>query len=263
MRSLRLLDSTLDATLLPALGDGAPRPLVFLHEGLGSTGLWRGFPERVRAQCGNPTCLVYSRAGYGNSDLPKLPRPTSYMHHEATTVLPSVLAQTGIERPVLIGHSDGASIALLYAAVGHPVAGLVLIAPHVFVEPITLRAIAAARTAYESGTLRAKLDRHHRNVDASFRGWCEVWLSEEFRSWNIEDCLATIACPVFVVQGDIDPYGSDAHMRVIEDRVRAPVTSLMVPGAGHAPHLEAEAQTISAIVSFVSGLDEQPKETER
>lgn len=259
MSSVRLLDSTIDATLVPAIRDAAARPLVFLHEGLGSIGLWRGFPEQVRARCGNPTCLVYSRAGYGNSDVPELPRPASYLHHEATTVLPAVLAETGVERPILIGHSDGASIALLYAATGHGVTALVLIAPHVFVEPSTLWAIEAARTAYESGDLRVKLERHHRNVDAAFRGWCDVWLSEEFRSWNIEDCLSSIACPVLVVQGDMDPYGTDAHMRVIEDRVRAPVTSLMVPGAGHAPHLEAEAQTISAISAFIASLERPPR----
>lgn len=227
-------------------------PLVFLHEGLGSVGLWRGFPERVRAATAGPTTLVYSRHGYGRSAPAGLPRPVTYMHHEADVVLPRLLERWGIETPILVGHSDGASIALLYAGAGRPIAGLVLLAPHVFVEDITIKAIAEARDTYERSDLRDRMARHHDDVDATFRGWNDVWLSPAFRSWSIEDRLASIAVPILLVQGDDDPYGSGAQLDAIEAKVAGATQRVVLPGVGHAPHLEAPETTLEAVAEFIA-----------
>jgi pimeloyl-ACP methyl ester carboxylesterase len=229
-------------------------PMVFLHEGLGSVELWRGFPDAVRQACDDPPTLVYSRPGYGRSAPARLPRGVDFMHHEADVVLPELLARFGLRSPVLVGHSDGASIALLHARAGFPVAALVLIAPHVFVEDVTVASIEAARDAFASGGLRARLGRYHDDVDATFGGWSDVWLSEEFRSWNIEGGLAAITCPVLVVQGDADPYGTLAQLDAIEAGVGGPVTRLVVEGAGHAPHLEATEQVVTAVVHLVASV---------
>jgi pimeloyl-ACP methyl ester carboxylesterase len=173
------------------------------------------------------------------------------MHDEALIVLPALLAELGIVRPLLVGHSDGASIAIIHAGSGHPVAGLVLIAPHVFVEEMGIEGIAAARVAFHDGDLRARLDRHHDNVDATFRGWNDIWLAPEFRAWNIEAYLPAISAPVLVVQGDRDQYGSMAQVDAIERRVAGPFERMVVAGAGHAPHHEAGADVVAAIRRFV------------
>jgi pimeloyl-ACP methyl ester carboxylesterase len=239
-----------------AAGDGpSRRALVFLHEGLGSLGLWHGFPDAVRAAAGSPSTLVYSRHGYGRSGPAPLPRPVTYMHHEADVVLPEVLAWFGVERPVLVGHSDGASIALLYAGADHPVSGLVLIAPHVFVEDVTVASIAAARDAFEHTDLRQRLARHHDDIDATFWGWNDVWLAPAFRTWHIEDRLGAITCPVLLVQSAEDPYGTTAQLDAIEAGVRGPVERLLVPGVGHAPHLEAPDLVTALVAAFVGSLD--------
>ena len=239
-----------------AAGEGPPRPtLVFLHEGLGSLGLWRGFPDAVRSAAGSPSTLVYSRHGYGRSAPAQVPRPVAYMHHEADVVLPEVLAWFGVERPVLVGHSDGASIAMLYAGAGHRVAGLVLIAPHVFVENVTVRSIAGARDAFEQSDLRPRLARHHDDVEATFRGWNDIWLSPAFRAWNIEDRLGAITCPVLVIQGAADPYGTTAQLDAIAAGVAGSVEQLLVPDVGHAPHLEVSEQVTQRVAGFVNGLD--------
>ena len=231
--------------------DGRP-PLVFLHEGLGSIDLWRSFPDAVRAATGAPTTVVYSRHGYGRSDPVGEPRPVSYMHTEADEVLPALLAHLGIERSVLVGHSDGASIALLHAGAEHPVAGLVLLAPHVMVEDESVAGIAAAREAYEHGGLRRRMVRHHVDVDATFRGWNDVWLSPAFRSWDITDRLGAIDAPVLAVQGSQDQYGTLAQLDAIEHGVKGPFTRLVIPGAGHAPHLDAPTETLAAITTFIA-----------
>lgn len=234
---------------------GEPKtPLVFLHEGLGSIGLWRSFPADVRAACGGPATLVYSRHGYGHSGPPDLPRPVSYMHQEADVVLPEVLSTFVVERPIVIGHSDGASIALLYAAAGYDVAGLVLIAPHVFVEDITIMAIETARVAYETTELRTKLARHHNDVDAAFLGWNDIWLSPDFRDWNIEACLASITCPILLIQSEADPYGTTSQLDAIQHGVQGPTTRLLVSTPGHAPHLEASSETVAAAAWFIRSL---------
>lgn len=232
---------------------GAGPPLVFLHEGLGSLELWRHFPAEVCAALGGVTAVTYSRHGYGRSSAVTEPRAVTYMHDEALIVLPALLARLGIERPLLVGHSDGASIAIIHAGSGHPVAGLVLIAPHVFVEEVGLEGIEAARVAYRDGDLRARLERHHDDVDSTFRGWNDIWLDPEFRSWNIEAYLPVISAPVLVVQGDRDRYGTLAHVDAIERGVAGPFERLVIADAGHAPHQQAGADVVAAIRRFVTG----------
>ncbi len=226
-------------------------PLVFLHEGLGSIDLWRAFPDEVRLGAGSPMSVVYSRHGYGWSAVVEGPRPVDYMHHEADVVLAALLVRIGIERPVLVGHSDGASIALLYAGARHPVAGLALLAPHVFVEDVSVAGVDGARRAYESTDLADRLARHHRNAESTLRGWNDVWLSPEFRSWNIEARLPTIDCPILLIQGADDEYGSLAQLDAIERGVTGPVQRLVLPAVGHSPHLEAPDATRDAVVAFV------------
>jgi pimeloyl-ACP methyl ester carboxylesterase len=237
---------TLEHELIP--GDPDLPPLVFLHEGLGSLGLWRDFPRRV---AGGRTTFVWSRAGYGRSSPAARPRPVSYLEDEAH-LLPHLLAEHGLARPVLIGHSDGASIAVVHAGCGHPVTSLVLLAPHVFVEDRSVAAIAAARDAYDSGDLRSRLARHHDDVDATFRGWNDVWLSPAFRSWDITSYLPSITCPVLLIQEAEDPYGTVAQLDAIEGGVTGPVTRLVLPGDGHAPHVDHPDAVAAAIVRHLA-----------
>jgi pimeloyl-ACP methyl ester carboxylesterase len=246
--------AALDARFTPAAAWASPAaaPLVFLHEGLGSVDLWRDFPDAVRARAGGPAMLVYSRRGYGRSDPAELPRPVTYMHHEAAVVLPAVLARFGLDRPVLVGHSDGASIALLYAGAGHPVRALVLIAPHVLVEDVTVAAIAEARDAYAATDLRARMAHHHDDVDATFRGWNDIWLDPAFRSWNIEASLPGVTCPVLLVQSSADPFGTAAQLDTIETGVTGPVRRLRTPTPGHAPHLDDREPTLDAVAAFLA-----------
>ena len=234
-------------------GAGVP-PLVFLHDGLGSIGLWRSFPDDVRRALGGPTTLVYSRHGYGRSAVMTEPRTVGYMHDEALDVLPAVLAHFGLDRPVLVGHSDGASIAIIHAGVGHRVAGLVLLAPHVFVEPCTIDSIAEARTAFATTDLPIRLSRHHDNPVATFRGWNDVWLSPDFRSWNIESFLPGITAPTLLIQGDRDQYGTLAQLDAIERSVRGQTARYVVEAAAHAPHVEAPRPTVEAVARFVGSL---------
>jgi pimeloyl-ACP methyl ester carboxylesterase len=244
----------IDAEFLVA-AKGSPDPtLVLLHEGLGSIGLWRSFPADVSAACGGLATLTYSRHGYGRSGPPELPRPVNYMHHEAEVVLPEVLSAFKAGRSILIGHSDGASIALLYAAAGYDVAGLVLIAPHVFVEDLTIAAIEASLVAYKTTELRMRLARHHDDVDAAFLGWNDIWLSPSFRSWNIEDCLASVTCSILLIQSEADPYGTSTQLDAIESGVQGTITRMLVSTPGHAPHLDAPSETMDAISGFVRSL---------
>jgi pimeloyl-ACP methyl ester carboxylesterase len=228
--------------------------LVFLHEGLGSIAQWRSFPGDVRRNVGGPATVVYSRHGYGSSAVVEQTRTPDYMHDEADAVLPELLVELGIERPLLVGHSDGASIALLYAGAGHPVAGLVLLAPHVFVEDRSIAGIEAARVAYTESDLAERLARYHHDAESTFRGWNDVWLSPEFRSWNIEDRLPSIDCPVLLVQGADDQYGTLAQLDAIERGVTGPCRRVVLPGVGHSPHLEAPEPTRDAVVAFIRDL---------
>ena len=243
--------TVLDTEILPGAGEPS---LVFLHEGLGCIEMWRRFPAAVHAALGHPRALVYSRAGYGHSAPVELPRPATYMHDEADMVLPELLAATGIDRPLLFGHSDGASIALLHAGAGHDVAGLVLLAPHVVVEDVTVDAIAAARAAYTATDLRARLSRYHDDVDGAFHGWNDVWLSPEFRGWDITDRLANITAPILIVQGGADAYGTTRQLDLIAGGVRGPCNRVVLDGVGHAPHLEAADATLAAVMDFAIGI---------
>jgi pimeloyl-ACP methyl ester carboxylesterase len=218
---------------------GAPQSaapvVVFLHEGLGSLGMWKDFPHTFCRTHGL-TGFVFSRYGYGASTAkpPNEHWPPDFMHRQADDVLPALFAAVGIVRPWLFGHSDGASIALLHAA-RHPVAGIVVVAPHLFVEEISITSIEKARDAYETSDLRVRLSRYHLDPDSAFRGWNDAWLNPAFRDWNIERDIGTIACPVLAVQGEDDEYGTLEQIRAIAGRL--PKTRLLViPECGHSPH---------------------------
>jgi pimeloyl-ACP methyl ester carboxylesterase len=235
---------------VPGAADRAP--LLFLHEGLGSVGLWRGFPERVAAATGR-RAVAYSRLGHGWSDPPPAPRGPGFMEHEAAVVLPALRTALGLDRPVLVGHSDGASIALLHAAAAD-VRGLVVLAPHVCVEELNLREIDRVRTIYTRGDLRARMVRRHRDPDAAFWNWNDVWLHPGFREWDITSRLAGISCPVLAVQGTADPYGSLVHVEAVRDMARGPVELLLLD-CGHSPHLEQPERTDAAVAGFIRALD--------
>jgi len=237
----------------PPPGD-APT-LVMLHEGLGSLGLWRDWPAQLAALTGMGV-LAYSRAGYGQSDPVALPRPLDYMTREALDVLGPLLEAASVQSCVLLGHSDGASIAGIYAgSVADPrVRGLILIAPHFFVEPTGLVAIAEAKRAFESGALRDKLARHHAHPDVAFSGWHDAWSDPAFADWNIGDVIDHWRVPVLVVQGDADPYGTLSQVHEIEERAYSPVETLILPGEGHAPHVSAEPAVSEAIGTFCTTL---------
>ncbi len=231
-------------------GDPARPAIVLLHEGLGSVTLWRDLPRQLAERTG---CAVvaYSRYGYGRSDVLREKREPEYMHHEGEVVLPALLAELGIERPILFGHSDGASIALIYAGT-HPgaVRALVLEAPHVFVEEISVRSIAAAKTAYATTELPRKLARHHADADATFFGWNDIWLDPRFRDWNVESYAARVRVPVLLIQGDADEYGTAAQLEAIAAAIPGAQT-LMVPGAGHSPHRDAPELVIDRVAAFI------------
>jgi pimeloyl-ACP methyl ester carboxylesterase len=233
---------------------GEPQTLVLLHEGLGCVALWRDLPQRLAIATG---CRVfaYSRFGYGRSDPVPLPRPMTYMHDEALDVLPRVLDAAGISRAVLIGHSDGGSIAAIHAgAVRDPrISGIVMIAAHFFVEQQNLESIVEIGTEYETTELRARLARYHANVDNAFRGWHDAWLDPRFRDFDLTEYLSGIAVPVLALQGANDPYGTVAQLSCLERTVKSPLETRLIQGARHAPHLEATAKetTLAAIAGFV------------
>jgi len=233
-------------------GAKAAPTLVFLHEGLGSVALWKDFPARVAAATGC-AALVYSRAGYGRSSPAALPRAPDYMHVEALTVLPALLDRLGIADPILIGHSDGASIALLHAGSGkRPVRALVALAPHVFVEDMSIASIDEVRRQYETTDLREKLARRHADPDAAFRGWNDIWLAPAFRGWNIEGCLPGVRCPLLLIQGRDDEYGSAAQLDAIERQAGGTVARLELADCRHSPHRDQPEATLAAIVDFVA-----------
>ena len=230
----------------------APRrpPLVLLHEALGSVAMWKDFPDELAARTGHAV-VAYSRRGHGRSTELVEPRDTDFMHHEAIGVLPELLENLNIHEPVLIGHSDGASIAIIHAGTGNPVSGLVLMAPHVFVEDITIESIAAARRAFETTDLSAKLARYHEHPRSMFLAWNDIWLKPEFRTWNIEGFVDRIRSPLLLVQSDDDPYGTLAQLDAIERRASAPVHKLVLAGCGHSPHVDRREETIEAITTFL------------
>jgi pimeloyl-ACP methyl ester carboxylesterase len=238
--------------------DEAPT-VVFLHEGLGCVSAWRDFPARVAeaAGCG---ALVYSRAGYGASDPVTLPRPVRFMHDEALVTLPQVLDAAGVREAILYGHSDGGSIALIHAGgLGDErVRGLVLEAPHVFVEDVSVESIARAAADFEGGGLRRALERRHgANVECAFWGWNRVWLDPDFRSWNIEEYLPNVRVPVLLIQGEGDEYGTLRQVEAIRRGCRGPVQTLILPDCGHSPHREQPGRTLEAASLFIRKLRQE------
>ena len=235
---------------------GAAPTLVFLHEGLGSLSLWRDFPARLAAATGCGA-LVMSRWGYGRSDPVVPPRPLSYMQDEALRALPDVLERTGVRRAILFGHSDGASVAIVHAAArtASLVRGVVLEAPHVFCEDVSVRSIAAAAEAFRSGDLRARLERHHgANVDGAFHGWNRAWLDPCFRAWNIEGYLPRLTAPALVVQGADDEYGTLAQVDAVERGAGGSVERLVLASCGHSPHRDQGEAVLAATAAFVRRL---------
>jgi len=225
--------------------------LVLLHEGLGCVAMWRDFPARLAARTGYGV-LVYSRPGYGQSDPVPLPRPLSYMHDEALDVLPHVLDQAGVRKTVLVGHSDGASIATIYAGGRQDfrVRGLALLAPHFFVEEMGLRSIVAAKHAYETGNLRERLARYHANVDVAFWGWNRAWLDPKFRDWRIDEYVAHVRVPILIIQGEEDEYGTAAQIELAKDEAYCPVDARLLKNCRHSPQFDQPEATLAAIAEF-------------
>ncbi len=232
---------------------GSPA-LVLLHEGLGCIGLWKDFPEQLARATGLGVFL-WSRAGFGRSDPIALPRPLDYLEQETPTVA-EVLEAAGIERSILVGHSDGGTIALLHAANGRAdgTLAVVTMAAHVFVEDVTIESIRETKRAWEQEGLRDRLARWHgANVDGAFHGWCDVWLDPAFRDWNIERRLPAVRVPVLAMQGADDQYGTPAQIEAIARQVSGPSEALLLPGAGHSPHLDQPDAVIAAISRFLRG----------
>ncbi len=280
MRHLRIGDHRLEYVWLGPKPEEAPT-LVFLHEGLGCVAMWRDFPERAieATGCG---ALVYSRAGYGRSDPIELPRPIRFMHDEALLTLPRVLDALKVSEAILVGHSDGGSISLIYA--GAPIhsgavnnlnhggsesrenkqsealptsllRGLILEAPHVFVEEVGIKRIESIAKEYSDGDLRSRLERYHgKNVDGAFWGWNDVWLDPAFRSWNIEKYLSQIRVPILVIQGEDDRYSTLRQIHAIEDQCPGPVSTVVLEECGHSPHVDQPDRTLAAITKFCSGI---------
>ena len=243
--------------------DNAPA-IVFLHEGLGCVEMWRDFPEHVGedTSCG---ALVYSRAGYGKSDPITLPRPVQFMHDEALEVLPSLLDAFEIREAILFGHSDGGSISLIYAGSvdDSRIKGLVLEAPHVFVETLGIESIKKAKQNYELGSLKNRLLKYHGdNVECAFRGWNDVWLNPDFRCWNIESLLPNIKVPVLVLQGEDDEYGTQRQVEIIRDSCNGPVETTIFPHCGHSPHRDHPLAVRESVKNFVRKILNTRRETQ-
>lgn len=257
---MKTLDLALDGRSLEAVWIGPPPEeaptLVMLHEGLGSVGQWKDVPARLAAETGCGV-LVYSRFGYGASAPVALPRPLTYMHDEALQVLPRLLDRLAIRRCVLAGHSDGASIATIYAggAQDFRIRGLALIAPHFIVEDVSIASIAKAKDAYAHGDLRERLKKYHgENVDIAFKGWNDAWLDPQFRAWRIDDSIAYIRVPILIVQGEDDQYGTVRQVEVPREECYCPVEVALLPATGHAPHKQAPDVTLHTVADFVNRL---------
>jgi pimeloyl-ACP methyl ester carboxylesterase len=233
--------------------DSGKPTLVFLHEGLGSIRQWRDFPAKVASATGC-RALVYDRYGYGQSDVLVEPRRNvQFMHDEALHALPELLQSLKVENPLLVGHSDGASIALIHAGAGHAVRGVVAMAPHVFIEPLCLNSIVTAAHQFETTDFAEKLGRYHREARKTFYGWADVWLDKDFKSWDIrDDYLPHVKCPVLAIQGYDDVYGTMAQLDELARRVKCELVKLK--HCGHAPFREQPEKTLAAITRFVAGL---------
>lgn len=234
---------------------GKTPTIVMLHEGLGCVALWRDVPQRI-AEATGLGVFVYSRQGYGGSDPASLPRPLDYMTREAVDVLGAVLDAAGLGPVLLLGHSDGATIACIYAGSVSDmrVRGLILMAPHFFTEPQGLATIRAAGTAYRSGDLKEKLAQYHDDVDGVFEGWHDVWTDPAFESWDVAEAIDHLRIPVLAVQGRADPYGTVAQIAEIEARIYAPLETVILDQCGHDPHLEHPQATLHAVTGFCARL---------
>ncbi|AXK82764.1 alpha/beta hydrolase [Pseudolabrys taiwanensis] len=249
---LSIGDQQIEYRFLGPQPDQAPT-IVMLHEGLGSVGLWNDFPVKLQAATGCGV-FVYSRFGYGQSSPCALPRPLDYMTREAKGVLPAILDQIGFRHGLLLGHSDGASIAAIYAGShqDHRLGGIVLIAPHFFTEDVSIASIAEAKKAYETTDLRARLGKWHAHVDCAFRGWNDAWLDPGFRNWDITEYLAFIRVPVLIVQGEDDQYGTVKQLEVAQQECYCPVELALIKGAKHTPQREQPEVTLKTIGDFVA-----------
>lgn len=254
-RDINISGAPLEVLDLPAPDDAPADAILLLHEGLGCVELWRDLPHEVHAATGRRT-VAFSRHGYGRSRVRERVRTADYLHREAVEVLPQVVRELQLGRTVLVGHSDGASIALIAVGTGAVDAtAVVAIAPHVVVEDTSVRAITAARAAYVEGDLRRRLARYHDDVDAAFWGWNDVWLSDDFRSWDITDIVGRVRVPLLVIQGDRDPYGTWSQVELVKEAAAGRVDTIRVVGTGHAPHLEHPEPVRAAIIDFVLTLN--------
>ena len=226
-------------------------PLVLLHEGLGSVGLWKDFPGRLSEHT-NRRVVAYSRLGHGCSDRLTGPRTPDFMHREAE-ILRCLLTDNGLTDAILLGHSDGGSIALLYAS-RHPTTGIVLMAPHVFVESLSLESIRAAGVRFAQSDLPQRLGRYHDDVEHTFRAWHEIWTAPEFESWNIETETARITAPMLVIQGQDDEYGTAAQYEAIV-RAAPQTDQLILSRCGHSPHRDRPQAVLSAVAGFVAAIE--------
>ena len=235
--------------------------LILLHEGLGCVAMWKDFPQNLTEKTGFGV-FAYSRAGYGGSDPVSLPRPVDYMPFEAQNTLPHVLDQIGFQRGILLGHSDGATIASIYVASvsDQRVRGLILVAPHFFTEASGLGAIAASKSAYDTGDLKERLAKYHKHVDIAFRGWNDVWLNPEFKDMNVADCIDHWRIPVLAIQGREDQYGSLAQITEIEERIYSPLEIYILDHCGHSPQFEQPEKTLQVIMEFTATLERLEQE---
>jgi pimeloyl-ACP methyl ester carboxylesterase len=249
---LRIGASDLEYRMIGPTPDQAPT-LVLLHEGLGSAALWGDFPQQLQEATGAGV-FVYSRAGYGASSPVTLPRPLDYMHREALDVLPELLDSIGFRRGILVGHSDGASIAAIYAGGRQDfrVHAIALMAPHFVVEDISVKSIAEIKTTYETTNLREKLARWHKDVDNAFYGWNGAWLDPDFRKWDITEQLGYIRVPMLIVQGEHDQYGTVKQIEAAQRDCYCPVEVALLPGARHSPQRDAPEATLAATSNFVA-----------
>ena len=230
--------------------------IVMLHEGLGCAALWRDFPAQVAARTGLGV-LVFSRQGYGQSDPAVLPRPLDYMTREAVDVLPHVLDLAGVRRCILLGHSDGATIAAIYAGSVEDfrVRGLILMAPHFFTEEMGLTEIAKAKEVFETTDMKAKMGKYHKDPENAFRGWNDAWLDPGFKAWNVAEVIDYLRIPSMAIQGRDDQYGTLAQIEELETRSYAPVDVVVLDDCKHAPHLEQPARTLEAVAEFAARLE--------
>jgi pimeloyl-ACP methyl ester carboxylesterase len=248
---LQIAGARLECRRLGPSPDEAPT-VIMLHEGLGCVSTWRDFPERV-AEATGLGVFVYSRAGYGGSSPCELPRPLTYMHDEALETLPRVLDAIGFRQGILLGHSDGASIATIYAGEydDSRILGAVLLAPHFFTEDSGMLAIGEARDRFENSNLRERLARHHgENTDVAFWGWNGAWLDPEFRNWDIQEYLAKIEIPTLIIQGADDEYGTERQIDAARSHCNGNLQTRLLPNCGHAPQRDQPESTLAEIRAF-------------